>query len=334
MSGAGFFRKRRGWLTLLLCFLFCYGSGRPATASGREDWVETREDVFVFRPLFERGTASLKLVTADGGRSLAFQPNDALNLRFGFSFWWLGASISFRLPFTSQAEDTYGKTTIQDFSLSLWGENFGIDLYRRRCQGFWLENATENGIPVPAGKKHLLYPDLGTTRFGCNMFYVFDERFSFKAAFKQSERQRKSAGSWYLEASFDAYSVKNSGPLVPPALKPQFGELASDTDIFGAGFELGPGYGYSIVWNSLALTLAASAEFGWQWRSLISRDGGEDKRDNDFAAKFDLRLALNWQSGPWFAGLVITADMIAGRPGVAQAMPLLLYGGLYAGLRL
>ncbi len=334
MSGDGFCMKKRVSLAFLLFLMLCCTASSVHAASGREAWVETREDVFVFRPVLATYSASLELATVGGDRSLVFQPNDAVNLEFGFSLWWLGASISFRLPFTSQDEDVYGKTMIQDFSLSVWTENFGIDLYGRSCQGFWLENGADNGIAAPDGKKYLLYPDLRTTRAGFNMFYVFDERFSFKAALKQSERQRKSAGSWYLEASFDAYGVENSGPIVPVALEPVFGELASNVDIFGVCLALGPGYGYSMVWDSLALTLAGAIEFGWQWRILVDRGTRGESRDDALAVKFDLRIALNWQSGPWFAGLTVTADVVAGGPGTAQALPAMLYSGIYAGLRL
>jgi hypothetical protein len=88
-------------------------------------------------------------------------------------------------------------------------------------------------------------PDLGVTQLGASGQYVFNhEKFSFKAAFQNTELQKRSAGSWLLGWNMFYGSVTADSSLVP-------GFLQSETPDYDRlrFLKAGPvvGYAYTLV---------------------------------------------------------------------------------------
>lgn len=303
-------------------------------AAARSEYVEEFDDTFVLRPVLAVYETGLDIESKDGKRTIEFAPNVGARLEFGFTLWWLGASFfSIKVPVPDEEERLRGKTTISDLSLSVWGKTFGIEFYSRGCEGYYIENRDVVGLAD--GDPGLIYPDLATVRLGLNVYLLDDENFSMKAARKQSERQIKNAGSWYLECSADFFAFENKTAIVPASLATDFGEAAREKA--GASFSLlaGPGYGYTFVSGGFSVTLAGTLQVGWQWAVYSFVDSEADARDSGFVTKVDTMLAVNWHFGRGFAGLLVTGDTLAGtsaEDGV-DISPSLIYGGLYGGMR-
>ena len=86
--------------------------------------------------------------------------------------------------------DTGLSSSITDFQIHRYGKKVLIDGYYQDYRGFFLERKN---------KEYILFPDLAVKRWGVEGTYVLrNKRFSMRAAFEQSEKQIKSAGSMLL----------------------------------------------------------------------------------------------------------------------------------------
>lgn len=87
--------------------------------------------------------------------------------------------------------DTGLSSHITDFQMHKYGKKILLDGYYQDYRGFF----TQEGRPLEK-KKYTLFPDLAVKRWGIDGTYVLrHKKLSLRAAFEQSERQLKSAGS-------------------------------------------------------------------------------------------------------------------------------------------
>lgn len=119
----------------------------------------------------------------------AFVPNSPINAGVGLGIrntminFLLGHSI---IPLKGS---DYGKTKSTDLQIHNYGRHYVIDLYYQKYKGFYTED-----------KKIInLFPDLSVQQIGAEGTYIFNgNKFSAKAAFEQSEKQKASVGSFLL----------------------------------------------------------------------------------------------------------------------------------------
>ena len=105
----------------------------------------------------------------------------------GLSFRGLGLSYSFAI----------GKKLNFNFAIDSYSKHFCIE-YALRFTGGLKGNAISPGGEIPNIDK--IY--LGESRM--NLFWSFNDRFSYAAAMKQSKIQRRSAGSFIASVSWSA----------------------------------------------------------------------------------------------------------------------------------
>ena len=129
--------------------------------------------------------------------SLSHENNSNLNLEYmannpfaigaGLSWDGMGISVSQAINYTDRKK---GKTKSFDFQYHYYGKKVTFDLFVQNYKGFFLENRKEN---------YTLFPDMKFNRYGVFGQYVFNgNKFSYRAAFDQSEIQLRSAGSLLL----------------------------------------------------------------------------------------------------------------------------------------
>ena len=138
------------------------------------------------------GFNSLSLDQQTGrNTSKTYMPNNPIILGVGISVNNTIVNLSIGQGLNFMTDKKKGKTEAFDFQVHNYGRKFIIDLFVQQYHGFYTEDDRGNNIQ--------LYPDLDITQYGANGQYVFNhDKFSYKAAFNQSERQLKSAGSYLL----------------------------------------------------------------------------------------------------------------------------------------
>lgn len=129
---------------------------------------------------------SLDIDTPD--KDLLFMPNNPVELGLGISWKNTILSVSGGYGFDFMRDKKKGKTKSFDFQIHSYGSQFTWDLFIQRYKGFYEDNSSSNHYPI--------YPDLRIYQYGGSGQYVLNhKKFSYKAAFTQSEKQLRSAGS-------------------------------------------------------------------------------------------------------------------------------------------
>lgn len=233
----------------------------------------------------------------------------------GVGAWYknLGLAISFQNPWAPDLFKNRLETRATDIQLNLYSRRFGIDLFYQDYLGYNIENFT-SVFPGAAPNDPLQQrPDIGTFTVGGNFFYLFGWRkFSYRAAFIQTERQKKSAGSWIALGGFNFHNVDATRPFLenlPPAPQPP--------QIPGAYYQkqgrfynlsLGGGYAHTfVVKQKFFLSLAAMPGVVFSLYDLDTPDGRSLLRYQT-NLRFNARGAIGYNGDRYFGGFSFMLD--------------------------
>lgn len=164
---------------------------------------------------------------------LKYRPNDYFDLGAGINYKWFGLNVGSKIARLSDDDQIYGKTSSLGLQSYLYARRFTVDVMAMRTRGYYLklENAlVEKQI---AGEEYYKRRDLGTKNIGVNLNYVLNHsRFSYKAAFKQNELQKKSAGSVIAGGGFYLLTVKADSVIVPRGIGDKYFTEWRELDAF------------------------------------------------------------------------------------------------------
>jgi len=125
-------------------------------------------------------------------------------------------SAGYRLPSDSKHEKQFGKTTYQDYYINIQTRIVAWTIFYRDYKGFYLDNYkkfypnwNEDSLGLPQSK------NLHVIEGGMNLGFNFNKNFSLNAAFAQSERQKKSAGSFLMTVSERYQRIETDSNIVP-----------------------------------------------------------------------------------------------------------------------
>lgn len=123
--------------------------------------------------------------------STTYMPNIPVGLALSVSYKHFSLKGGIRFNFMRNPD--FGKTKMLDFQSHFYGRKFIFDMFFKNYKGFYSQKDDEI----------ILYPDIKLAQYSLSGQYIFNnKKFSYRAAFKQSERQLKSAGSFQLGGGF------------------------------------------------------------------------------------------------------------------------------------
>lgn len=195
--------------------------------------------------------------------------NTIINIRGGYGIFPLKNS------------QDYGRSRTLDLQLHSYWRKLIFDLSFQRYKGFY------------NGKKEEVitrYPDMAALQAAAAGTYVFNgKKFSTRAAFEQSEKQLRSAGSFMIGGGLYYYRLGN--------LSETFNSAEHSFDIFQVGVHAG--YGYSWVISPHWL-LSASGAIG-------ANIGNKPNQLKELHLKVypaaSGRFAISYHSDSWALGL-------------------------------
>lgn len=148
-------------------------------------------------------------------RNITYRANDNYNIGIGAHYKWLGANISFQMPFVNSDDSRYGKTKFFDLQSYLYLNKIAIDLFILSYKGYYLTNSNVLAKP-PIDRDFLIRNDLRTGNYGMNFQYIFNyEKFSYRAAFLQNQCQMRSAGSPIIGGAIHYMHVRADSAVIP-----------------------------------------------------------------------------------------------------------------------
>lgn len=145
---------------------------------------------------------------------------------------WKDYSFAFSRRFGFLRNDDKGKTNSLEFLYHGFKRKFVYSISLQHHSGFYDERTNSNGLFTK-------YPDTKINMYGGSFQWIFNnKKFSYRAAFNQSERQLKSAGSSQLGVAINYTKLRADSVMLLPGMQKAHENLQ---------FGLNGGYVYSWV---------------------------------------------------------------------------------------
>ncbi|GMQ27349.1 hypothetical protein Aoki45_40320 [Algoriphagus sp. oki45] len=232
----------------LFGMLMIFGSSWAQNSNYDTTYIEKAKDQMILRAYVSR-----KYTNLDLGESVGlYEPNSGLNLGVGFTFQKFTLNLAAPLGFLNPQRQKDWPQFL-DLQAHSYPQNWIIDLFAQFYRGYIISDFMDSG-------EDYLRRDLRVVKLGLSSSYLFNgEKFSFEAAFHQSEIQKKSAFSPMV--GFEVYRVRISGDslIIPQELD------ISGNYTQGDFFQIGPSAGFAgtlVFGKGFFLTGAASANLG------------------------------------------------------------------------
>lgn len=242
--------------------------------------------------------------------SLEYNPNEKAKLGLGFHYKWLSLGIGI-LNMNPQDEDKYGKTEQFDLQLNIFLRSIIIDANIQNYTGFYISNPNSfNPLYTETHEKYPQYPKLKTTSLGASFFYVFNnKKFSYRAAFNQTEHQMKSAGSFLFGLSFSINAFRNPENIIPNELHSVVAEnnYYKSSGIINPGIIFGYAYTYVFQKNYFA-TLSFVPGIALQTRRIVTENKDHNQLKINFSGTNKVRFAAGYNSAKHYLGISFSAN--------------------------
>ncbi len=251
-----------------------------------------------------------QLENAEKGDLLQYKPNENFNLGLGFNYRWAGIGAAFNFGFINNDDHIYGETQSFDVQLDLYTKRMLFSANLQHYRGYFWKNVDDYYPDWDVRDSVIIRPDIRTFSLGTSGIYSFNsDRFSFRAAFANTEWQKKSAGSWITGGYFSIYGVEADSSLVPTILHSSYPSYDSLTKL--TSFDIGGtfGYSYSLVIKekiyingTLLIGLALHAS---EALNQFGNDLGSVVRPT---TKTHIRLALGYNNEKCYYGISFVMD--------------------------
>ncbi len=174
------------------------------------------------------------LQVIDNDEETMYMPNAPFSVGLGLS--WGKSSIGFGYGFPFMRDPKKGKTKTNMFSFQYhyYGRRFIADIFFQDYKGLYTEDKDKDEV-------YYFFPDIRVTQYGALWQYVFNgKKLSYRAAFNQTERQLRSAGSFLLGGGATYNILKAQTSL----------DLNEKNTINNIQLGINGGYGYTWVINN------------------------------------------------------------------------------------
>jgi len=253
--------------------------------------------------------SAINLLNTEEDENINFSTNNPFSFGFAVDYSWISLEYTKSIKGFEFTDSRKGQTESSAFRLKLNGRRFSGNLYLRNAHGFHLENI-EKWVP-DWFDDHEKYPgsdDLNTKIIAGNIYYTFNYRkFSNAAAYRQSERQIKSAGSPLIGILANIEEISSKTPMIKTdSLVEKFLNISRvrylKTGLFG-------GYMHTFsIQKRFFIHGSVNQGFMYSVGSGQYHDTEETSKLNALGFSVFARLALGYNGTKWFAGSLFSAD--------------------------
>ncbi len=194
-----------------------------------------------------------------------------------------------------------------DLQLNSFGQKFIGDFYLQYHNGFELLNAREHDVVSQNLRAGDYRGDMRSLNYGMTLNYMLNwKKFSARAAFIQTEKQKKSAGSILVGGSLGNLRFVADSSIIP------FSENRYPEEGLRAGlyrsFAANIGYSHSFVFGNFWFTnITLGTGLGgvyWKYeRDMLPGDQGISPM-----LRWQVRASLGFNSRVWISGLTAVLD--------------------------
>jgi hypothetical protein len=240
-------------------------------------------------------------------KSVTYSPNGNYSLGAGFFYKKVGLEFAFKLPVSDRNNERFGRTRYLDWQTNIYGTRFGGDLTYQRYRGFYPREPALLDSTWRSGRNYPYRSDIVARNMAVNAFYIFNhKRFSYKAAFTQTEKQLQSAGSFILMAAFSHLRFNGNSDLLPGSESGQAEEDASFKQGSFSTTSILPGYAYTFILDDFYLSGSVHLGGSLQYKNYVINHTAQ--QEFSLARKNHMRIAGGYNGQRWMAGTSVILD--------------------------
>jgi len=212
--------------------------------------------------------------------SLNYKASSRLVNGFGMDWDKIGFALSWKTPAEKGVEDRTGKSRARNLSFGLNLKKLRIESSYRYYKGFYDSN-TSNIENFDESTAYFQNPELEITSLKVKAIYFRNKknRFSYAAAYANTQRQLKSAMTFVLLSNVYFQEIGSHTGIIPDYMKPQFYQGYRELNhIRTAGISINPGVSANIViFKRLFVNGTISYGPELQFRRLLNYNNGVRK---------------------------------------------------------
>jgi len=292
----------RRLIILLFVVGFFSADGQPKVDSIHSQYIKTYRDHFFVWPVFKRRRLAFEIERRGPQETdpIRFLPNNSFSAGIGAHLFDVTFELSAAIPLDEKNQARYGESTSRDLTASVGGSNWGLDGLIQKYKGFYMANP---GIIPLATDAYPTRPDVSMSHTGVVGLYAFNKnRYSLWSSYTHSERQLKSAGSVLLAGAVSSFRLQADSVILSPATLQRLTATTSFLDMRSTTLGIGPGYGYSFIYQNLFFNLSFSIGPAHHWIYYRGSDG-KDHYDIALNSYTDSRVSFGYNSDRFFTSI-------------------------------
>lgn len=326
-----FFRSAAIFL-LCFCSAFAYSQKKID-----KDYIEPYKSglILSFRNAFQN-MGILFDSDIDSIPDLNYQPNNVSKSGIRIAYNGLGLALMFKNANYGKDPEVYGETDHFSLGLDIVARKWLLNANVFRVKGFYLPNIinpeTWRGPGPPP--KAIVREDVAINQFGVSYTRIFNsKKFSYRMLTNQSERQKKSAGTFLLRGNIYFTGANADTSFVPREFVEQYRAVQNFNEARFSNIILEPGYAHTfVIGERCSIHLRTLFGFGLQSRSFTDLEGTQ-LESGSLSYKTEFGLSLNYFLPRFFAGAGFTSEALGTRIEDVSLSTQLAQGEFYLGYR-
>ena len=238
-----------------------------------------------------------------------------------------GIGFTYIFKFTNDYLDTTGrvKSGHKQFQLNIYGQKFGFEGYYMDYQRFYFHYKGDEILNKNYNN------DIRSYRVGGNGVFIFNgKKFSYNAAFNQTQLQKKSAGSGIMVLSLRFDELK-SGDLIPDSVKIFYDNISNLQRNRNLAFFLQGGYAFNLTKNNFYFSNAYIVGAGIQSQIYKYPTGNHYKIALPLIGR--AKASMGYNGKVFFGGIFANADVTQSQIKTLKTQQFQYSYGVFIGLR-
>lgn len=277
------------------------------------EYVESLSYKFSFHPSYTNQSTIFQLNNrGDSDNSLLYRPNVLGAVTLAARYKFIALSYSIPIPYSNQSTHVYGQTDYKNIGISINVRTYSFNLYFLRYKGFYVDQDKQYFPTFNASKPLPQRPDMQIYTVGFLHYFVFSKNLSLKAAFDQSEIQKKSKGAFVLMLADRFTKMTADSSIVPFDDRFEFPKVYGLTKGLFNSFIIAPGAAGTLVKGKFTYTPMVLCGIGlqYQYYNLVGNIWTRSRNINmKFPLYLNFRSALGYNSRNFFTRLVLDVDL-------------------------
>lgn len=323
---------------LRIFLLFVFVSSAAYATDPDTNYVQTFKNIFAIKTFIQNNGFIYTLCPQNNPTFTEQQLNDAkiyysphIPPVMGVALNIKGIGFSYIFKFTNDYLDTTGliKAGYKGFTMNIYKPKFGFEAYYQDYQRFYFHYKGDNILSKNYNT------DIRAYQFGANAILLFNgKKFSYNAAFSQSQLQKKTAGSALLSFSL-RFSELKSGQLFPDSVKAFYDDMAWLNRNRNYAFFLQYGYGFNITKKYFYFAGLTMVGLGIQSQTYRYLYGAEQRMKYRLSCPLigRAKVSMGYNGKIIFTGLFANAEAAQSQIKPLKTQQLQYSYGFYLGFR-